>query len=83
MPATQTDSVSQLLVVPQVAERLAISERQVWYLVSAGELPVVRIGRSVRIPVAAIDEWINNNLRRHDGRPWCAPINSGSFGVPA
>jgi excisionase family DNA binding protein len=37
-----------LLTAPEAAKALAISERTVWQLTKDGELPVVRLGRSVR-----------------------------------
>ena len=43
-----TDAV-QLLTLPEVAERLRLSRRTVDKLVAAGELRVVRFGRSVRV----------------------------------
>ena len=42
--------MEQLLRVDQVGERLGIGRTHVWRLVHSGELPVVRLGKSVRIP---------------------------------
>jgi excisionase family DNA binding protein len=47
-----------LLTVPQVAEALQVNRNKVWALVGSGELPSVRIGRSVRVPVTALAEWV-------------------------
>jgi len=44
----------RLLRIPVVAEVLAISRPQVYSLIYRGELPCVRIGRSVRVPEAAV-----------------------------
>jgi excisionase family DNA binding protein len=44
----------RLLRIPTVAEVLAISRPQVYSLIYRGELPCVRIGRSVRVPEAAV-----------------------------
>ena len=44
-----------LLRTREAAEALAVSEREIRYLVARGELaPVVRIGRALRIPVATV-----------------------------
>jgi excisionase family DNA binding protein len=47
-----------LLRIGDAAERLSISRTKAYELVSAGQLPTVRIGRSVRIPVEALRDWI-------------------------
>lgn len=43
-----------LLKIPQVAERLQVSERTVHRLIASGELAATRIGRSVRISEQAL-----------------------------
>ena len=43
-----------LLTVKNVAKRLQVSERTVHRLIDAGELAVIRIGRSVRITETAL-----------------------------
>lgn len=32
----------------------------VYELIGSGELPVVRIGKSVRVPVAELEQWIRD-----------------------
>ena len=39
-----------LLTVRQVAERWQVSERSIRRMIADGRLPVVRLGRAVRIP---------------------------------
>lgn len=46
-----------LLSVPQMARRLAIGKTQAWAIVASGEIAVVKIGRSTRVPRQAIDDW--------------------------
>ncbi len=41
--------VIRLLTLPEVAERLAVSQRTVQYLVERGQLRAIRIGRSRRV----------------------------------
>jgi excisionase family DNA binding protein len=48
----------RLLRIPEVAEALAVSSRSVWRLIAAGDLPVVRIGRSARVTAEAVDALI-------------------------
>lgn len=47
--APQDDDVVHVLELDEVAARLRLSTRQVERLVADGELPVVRIGRAVRV----------------------------------
>jgi excisionase family DNA binding protein len=52
----------RLLRIPAVAETLAISRPQVYSLIYRGELPCVRIGRSVRVPEAAVRQIAERGL---------------------
>ena len=53
------DSVPRLLLTtPQAAEALQISPRTLWALTARGEIPVVRIGRSVRYPASALRTFV-------------------------
>lgn len=47
-----------LLTPPQAAELLAISPRYLWALTASGQIPCVRIGRSVRYSQADLQEFI-------------------------
>ncbi len=48
-----------LLTARQAAQVLAISPRKVWSLTASGEVPHVRIGRSVRYSTADLQRWID------------------------
>ena len=49
----------QILLRPsEAATRLALARSTLYLLIASGELPVVRIGRAVRLPLAALDEWV-------------------------
>lgn len=54
----------ELLTVVQVQEVLGIGRSKVYELVAQGQLPVLRIGRLVRVPRVALDRWIEANTRR-------------------
>jgi excisionase family DNA binding protein len=56
-------SNERLLTVDQAAARLAIGRSKLYLLLAACELPVVRIGRAVRIPSSAVDQFIAAKLR--------------------
>lgn len=51
-----------LLKVPEAARLLGVSRTRVYELMQRGELPVIRLGRSVRIPYAALQGWIDEQL---------------------
>lgn len=53
---------SLLLTANQAAESLAISPRKLWSLTASGEIPCVRIGRSVRYPVSELQRWIEEQM---------------------
>ncbi len=57
---TEFDRVTSLtlLSVAQVARLLCCGRTKAYELVASGELPVVRIGRSVRVPAVALEAWI-------------------------
>lgn len=48
----------RVLRVEEAARLLAISRAQMYRFLAKGALPVVRIGGCVRVPRAAIDDWI-------------------------
>lgn len=48
-----------LVTAVRAAEMLGIGQRTLWSLTDAGDLPCVRIGRSVRYSVADLETWID------------------------
>lgn len=57
--------MSALLLKPmEVAELLGLSRSKVFEMLAAKELPVVRIGRAVRVPRSELDEWIQSHTSR-------------------
>lgn len=50
----------QLLTIPQVAERLALPVGRVYELARQGKLPVVRVGKYVRVQSAQLATWIGD-----------------------
>ena len=53
-----------LLTVPETAKLLRISRNLAYELVARGELPAVRLGRVIRIPRGALDDWIKESAAR-------------------
>ena len=64
-----------LLTVPQAAQVLAIGRSTAYELIAAGELEVVHIGRSVRVPVRALEEYVGR-LRERRGSTVARPSPS-------
>jgi excisionase family DNA binding protein len=49
----------RLLLTPaEVAVRLGLSRSKVYRMIERGELPSLRIGRAVRVPCRAFEEWL-------------------------
>ena len=48
----------EYLKVPEVASELRIARSRVYELVGEGEIPSVRIGRSVRVSRKELDRWL-------------------------
>ena len=64
-----TPPPSPLLVTPREAARLlAVSERTLWSLAAAGEIPRVRIGRAVRYRVADLRAYVDAPPPNEKGR---------------
>lgn len=61
-----------LLRKPEAARLLQVSPRKLDELLSTGKLPAIRFGRSVRIALADIEDFIND--ARHAGP---APARGG------
>jgi excisionase family DNA binding protein len=53
-----------LLRVEEAAQSLSIGRSTLWELIRDGEIGVVRIGRSVRIPQADLERWIAGRVER-------------------
>jgi excisionase family DNA binding protein len=52
-----------LYSVAEAAELLTVCRDTVYTMVRSGELGHVRVRRVLRIPAAAIDEWIQSHIR--------------------
>lgn len=52
------DEQHEWLKVPEVAEELRIARSRAYELVGTGEIPAVKIGRSVRVSRKELDRWL-------------------------
>jgi excisionase family DNA binding protein len=53
-----------LLRATEVADLLGVSRAKAYELMASETIPTLRIGRSVRVPRAALEAWIESNTRQ-------------------
>ena len=53
-----------LLRPPEVAEVLGIGRSKVYELLAQGTLPLVRVGRSIRVPAVELRRWVEEEIRK-------------------
>jgi excisionase family DNA binding protein len=53
-----------LLKVETAAKLLSLGRTKTYALIASGDLPVIRVGRAVRIPVAALHQWIEERAKQ-------------------
>ena len=53
----------QCLRAEQVAQELGIARSKAYQMMASGELPVIRIGGSVRVPASALKAWVERKLK--------------------
>jgi excisionase family DNA binding protein len=62
------DGQREWLKVPEVAEMLQIARSRAYELVADGEIPAIKIGRSVRVSRKELDRWLENQRYVDVGR---------------
>lgn len=71
------------VTMAEAAELVGISERQVRKLVSTNELPVLRVGRSVRVRVVDVERWAEALATDVPGASGGAPAPASVPGAPS
>lgn len=66
VPPAADMSEPLLLDSREVARLLGVSRTKAFAMMGRCELPVVRIGRCVRVPREALTDWINSRMRLDD-----------------
>lgn len=59
----RTDADVMLLSVQQVRRRLQVGKNRVYAMIDAGELPHVKIGSRYKIPLTALERWIERHMK--------------------
>ena len=52
----------KLLTVAEVAAIMRLSKMTVYRMVNSGQLPALKVGRSVRIPEHVVDEYLRRSF---------------------
>jgi excisionase family DNA binding protein len=76
-PASESmslDALPMLLTVKDLEAELQLGRTRTYELVRSGELPVVRIGRVVRVPRDALRRWIQERAARAAPSPERPPL---------
>ena len=55
------------LRVEEAAKILAVSKSKLYELIRAGLIPHIRIGRSLRVPIETLRNWIEKKTTRASG----------------
>ena len=55
-----------LLRAEEVQKALGLGRSKVYEMMAAGELPVVRIGKSIRVPADALRDWVTDRKSEQD-----------------
>ncbi len=63
---TTSGPPSLLLTVAEAARELRIARSHAYALAKSGQLPVVHMGKSVRIPRQALEDWVLQQVQNAD-----------------
>jgi excisionase family DNA binding protein len=61
---TLNSEFPMLLKVEAAAKLLSLGRTKTYALIASGELPVIRVGRAVRVPVAALHQWVEDRVNQ-------------------
>jgi excisionase family DNA binding protein len=65
MEAEHMSNNERMVLRPaEAAEALGVSRSKVYELIAAGAIPSVRVGGCIRVPLAALREWIDRQLQK-------------------
>ena len=61
--ANNSAVIPVFLTVEQVAKRLYVGRSTAYNMVNSGEIPSIRFGRLIRVPVSALDQYLSSKLQ--------------------
>lgn len=57
------EPTQRLMLRPtEAADAIGVSRSKAYELIASGEIPSIRVGGCVRVPLAALQEWISRQL---------------------
>ena len=59
IPTAHKASYRLLLTIPEAAQVLGVSRSILYQLVQAGEVATIKIGRSRRVPIVALEQYVS------------------------
>jgi excisionase family DNA binding protein len=65
VPVAPRSDAELLLRIGVAADRLAVSRATLYRMVRRGDIPTVRIGTAVRVPVSALERWLAGRIAGH------------------
>ena len=70
-------TTDRLLLHPaEAAHLLAISRSKLYSLCASKELPTIRVGKSIRVPLAALERWVEEQTAASTSLP---PLSFSTF----
>lgn len=70
--------MERLLVRPtEAAELLGVSRSKIYELLASGELPSVKIGKSIRVPVEELRQWVSSRVNLTESNIHAVQPNAG------
>ena len=63
----EQQSAPRFMTVTEVADIMRVSKMTVYRLIHSGEMPAIRVGKSFRVPEAAVIQMIQAGMADHSG----------------
>ena len=63
----EQQSAPRFMTVTEVADIMRVSKMTVYRLIHSGEMPAIRVGKSFRVPEAAVAQTIQAGMADHSG----------------
>jgi excisionase family DNA binding protein len=61
----EKQSLNRLLLRPtEAAEILGFGRSRLYELLASGQLPSIKVGKSIRVPTAALEKWVADQLAK-------------------
>ena len=63
----EQQSAPRFMTVTEVADIMRVSKMTVYRLIHSGEMPAIRVGKSFRVPEAAVSQMIQAGMADNSG----------------